>query len=154
MAKKAIDTGKETPAKKSAAKKTTATEKKVRAEKPAKKTASSTAKTSPTKASAKTMPASTNAVQVLSRFSDFDISLFKSGKHYKLYELMGSHVIEKDGVIGTYFAVWAPNAQYVSVIETEFQLLGPRHAPLFLSAGTLPVSGKRLYSACRRRRDL
>jgi len=115
MAKKAIETGKETPAKKSAAK-TTATEKKVTAEKPAKKTASSTAKASPRKASAKTMPASTNAVQVYSRFSDFDISLFKSGKHYKLYELMGSHVIEKDGVIGTYFAVWAPNAQYLSVI--------------------------------------
>ncbi|MCJ8209279.1 1,4-alpha-glucan branching protein GlgB [Mucilaginibacter sp. RS28] len=42
--------------------------------------------------------------------------LFKSGKHYKLYEKFGSHVIEHKGVIGTYFAVWAPNAKYVSVI--------------------------------------
>src|SRR3569833_3529266 len=50
------------------------------------------------------------AVEVYSRFTDFDISLFKSGKHYKLYEKMGSHVIEKDGVIGTYIADWAPNA--------------------------------------------
>ncbi|MFN4144829.1 MAG: 1,4-alpha-glucan branching protein GlgB [Runella sp.] len=51
-----------------------------------------------------------------SRFSDFDIYLFKSGKHYKLYEKLGSHVVEYKGTIGTYFAVWAPNARYVSVI--------------------------------------
>jgi len=57
-----------------------------------------------------------NAVEPYSRFTDFDISLFKSGKHYKLYEKFGSHVVEFNGVIGTYFSVWAPNAQYVSVI--------------------------------------
>src|SRR5476651_2191009 len=56
------------------------------------------------------------AVEVYSRFTDFDISLFQSGKHYKLYEKLGSHVVEFDGVVGTYFAVWAPNAQTVSVI--------------------------------------
>jgi len=55
-------------------------------------------------------------VEVYSRFTDFDIGLFKSGKHYKLYEKFGSHVIEFNGVSGTYFAVWAPNAQYISVI--------------------------------------
>ncbi|MCC8423787.1 1,4-alpha-glucan branching protein GlgB [Mucilaginibacter sp. UR6-11] len=51
-----------------------------------------------------------------SRFTDFDIALFKSGKHYKLYEKLGSHVVEHNGVVGTYFAVWAPNAHYVAVI--------------------------------------
>jgi 1,4-alpha-glucan branching enzyme len=51
-----------------------------------------------------------------SRFTDFDIALFKSGKHYKLYEKLGSHVVEHNGVVGTYFAVWAPNAQYVAII--------------------------------------
>ncbi|QXV65048.1 1,4-alpha-glucan branching protein GlgB [Mucilaginibacter sp. 21P] len=55
-------------------------------------------------------------VEPYSRFTDFDIDLFKGGKHYKLYEKFGSHVVEHHGVIGTYFAVWAPNAQYVSVI--------------------------------------
>jgi 1,4-alpha-glucan branching enzyme len=55
-------------------------------------------------------------VEAYSLLTDFDIGLFKSGKHYKLYEKFGSHVIEFNGVIGTYFAVWAPNAQYVSVI--------------------------------------
>ncbi|PAW94758.1 1,4-alpha-glucan branching enzyme [Mucilaginibacter sp. MD40] len=56
------------------------------------------------------------AVEPYSRFTDFDIDLFKAGKHYKLYEKLGSHVVEHHGVVGTYFAVWAPNAQYVSVI--------------------------------------
>lgn len=50
-----------------------------------------------------------------SRFTDFDISLFKSGKHYKLYEKLGSHVVSHEGVSGTYFAVWAPNASLVCV---------------------------------------
>ncbi|MFD0767008.1 1,4-alpha-glucan branching protein GlgB [Mucilaginibacter lutimaris] len=56
------------------------------------------------------------AVEPYSRFTDFDIDLFKSGKHFKLYEKLGSHVAEYKGVVGTYFAVWAPNAQYVAVI--------------------------------------
>ena len=50
-----------------------------------------------------------------SRFTDFDISLFRSGKHYKLYDKLGSHVVEHAGVKGTYFAVWAPNARHVFV---------------------------------------
>ncbi len=54
--------------------------------------------------------------QPYSRFSDFDIHLFRSGKHYKLYEKLGSHVVEHHGVKGTYFAVWAPNANFASVI--------------------------------------
>lgn len=57
-----------------------------------------------------------NAVEPYSLLTDFDIGLFKSGKHYKLYEKLGSHVVVHNGVIGTYFAVWAPNATYVSVI--------------------------------------
>ena len=50
------------------------------------------------------------------RFSDFDIHLFKTGKHFKLYEKMGSHQVEFKGQKGTYFAVWAPNAKAVFVI--------------------------------------
>jgi 1,4-alpha-glucan branching enzyme len=55
-------------------------------------------------------------VEALSRFTDFDIHLFRQGKHYKLYDKFGSHVMEHHGVVGTYFAVWAPNAQSVAVI--------------------------------------
>jgi 1,4-alpha-glucan branching enzyme len=51
-----------------------------------------------------------------SLFSDFDIALFKAGKHYRLYNKLGSHQVEHLGTTGTYFAVWAPNAKYVSVV--------------------------------------
>ncbi|WP_299252971.1 1,4-alpha-glucan branching protein GlgB [uncultured Lacinutrix sp.] len=51
-----------------------------------------------------------------SLFTDFDINLFKSGKHYKLYEKFGSHITTINGEEGTYFAVWAPSAKSVSVI--------------------------------------
>jgi 1,4-alpha-glucan branching enzyme len=56
------------------------------------------------------------AVEPYSRFTEFDIGLFQSGKHYRLYDKFGSHVVEHNGVVGTYFAVWAPNAQHVAVI--------------------------------------
>lgn len=49
-------------------------------------------------------------------FTDFDIDLFKAGKHYRLYEKLGAHLIELNGVKGVYFAVWAPTAQSVSVV--------------------------------------
>ncbi|MEW2923021.1 1,4-alpha-glucan branching protein GlgB [Muricauda sp. ANG21] len=55
-------------------------------------------------------------VIVHSLFSEFDINLFKAGKHFRLYNKLGSHLIEVDGVKGTYFAVWAPSAKSVSVI--------------------------------------
>ena len=52
-----------------------------------------------------------------SLFTDFDISLFKAGKHFKVYEKLGSHIVKNDeGTEGVYFAVWAPNARQVSVI--------------------------------------
>lgn len=51
-----------------------------------------------------------------SLLSEFDIYLFKSGKHYRVQDKLGSHIIEVDGVKGVYFAVWAPNAKHVSVI--------------------------------------
>jgi len=49
-------------------------------------------------------------------FSDFDLYLFGQGKHYHLYEKMGAHPRVLNGVAGTHFATWAPNAQTVSVI--------------------------------------
>ena len=55
-------------------------------------------------------------VQPYSLFTDFDIDLFKAGKHFRLYEKLGAHLIEVDGVKGVYFAVWAPSARSVSVI--------------------------------------
>ncbi len=48
--------------------------------------------------------------------TDFDIHLFKTGKHYKLYEKLGAHVMDTPDHKGTYFAVWAPNAKAISVL--------------------------------------
>ena len=51
-----------------------------------------------------------------SLLTDFDIHLFKTGKHFKLYEKLGAHLASFKGENGTYFAVWAPNARGVSLI--------------------------------------
>ncbi|MCI0693083.1 1,4-alpha-glucan branching protein GlgB [candidate division KSB1 bacterium] len=48
--------------------------------------------------------------------TDHDIYLFKEGSHGKLYDKLGAHLMSVDGVEGTHFAVWAPNAKNVSVI--------------------------------------
>lgn len=125
MAKKIDQTETAKPAAKPAAAKKTV-KPKAEAAKPA---AAPKAKTAEKKAAAEPKPKAAakktaivetdppvlKAVEVYSRFTDFDIALFKSGKHYKLYEKFGSHVVEFNGVVGTYFAVWAPNAQYVSL---------------------------------------
>ena len=51
-----------------------------------------------------------------SLFTDFDIDLFRSGKHYRLYEKFGAHPIELNNEKGIYFSVWAPSARSVSVV--------------------------------------
>ena len=51
-----------------------------------------------------------------SLITEHDTYLFKEGNHFRLYEKMGSHIVNVDGVSGTFFAVWAPNAEKVSVI--------------------------------------
>ncbi|WP_457743741.1 1,4-alpha-glucan branching protein GlgB [Sulfurimonas sp.] len=48
-------------------------------------------------------------------FSELDIYLFKEGTHSKLYKHLGSHLYKREGVNGTYFSLWAPNAVSVSV---------------------------------------
>ncbi len=56
------------------------------------------------------------SVESFSLFSARDIQLFQEGKHDRLYEKFGSHAVTYEGVAGMYFAVWAPNAAFVSVI--------------------------------------
>src|SRR5688500_10430947 len=48
--------------------------------------------------------------------SDFDLHLLSEGTHYRAWEKLGSHRTLVDGIAGVHFAVWAPNAQRVSVI--------------------------------------
>ncbi|HKH60622.1 MAG TPA: 1,4-alpha-glucan branching protein GlgB [Flavitalea sp.] len=59
---------------------------------------------------------STRPVWNYSLFSQEDIDNFQRGTHYRLYELFGAHEREVLGKRGYYFAVWAPNATYISVI--------------------------------------
>jgi 1,4-alpha-glucan branching enzyme len=47
---------------------------------------------------------------------DLDLHLSGEGRHERLYERLGAHVRELEGVTGTAFAVWAPNALSVSVV--------------------------------------
>ena len=51
----------------------------------------------------------------VSLFTEHDIYLFKEGNHFNLYDKLGSHLMTVDGIEGTYFALWAPNAEKVSV---------------------------------------
>src|SRR5437764_15377254 len=51
-----------------------------------------------------------------SMLSDFDLYLFNEGTHVRVYQKLGAHVAEVDGTTGVAFAVWAPNADDVSVI--------------------------------------
>jgi len=47
---------------------------------------------------------------------EMDVYLFNEGTHYEIYEKLGAHIMEMGGVPGVHFAVWAPNAQRVSVV--------------------------------------
>ncbi len=48
--------------------------------------------------------------------TDYDLYLFGEGNHNRLYDKLGAHIIEQNGIAGTHFAVWAPNAREVCVI--------------------------------------
>jgi 1,4-alpha-glucan branching enzyme len=54
--------------------------------------------------------------RAFSLITDNDSHLFNEGSHFRLYDKLGAHVVQHAGESGTYFAVWAPNAQQVSVI--------------------------------------
>ncbi|MDR2664505.1 MAG: 1,4-alpha-glucan branching protein GlgB [Puniceicoccales bacterium] len=51
-----------------------------------------------------------------SAIPDFDLHLFGEGKALRIHEFLGAHLHSRNGVEGVSFAVWAPNAQKVSVV--------------------------------------
>jgi 1,4-alpha-glucan branching enzyme len=59
---------------------------------------------------------STKPVWNYSLFTDEEIRNFQQGTHYNLYKLFGNKQLTVLDTPGTYFAVWAPNATYISVI--------------------------------------
>jgi 1,4-alpha-glucan branching enzyme len=75
-----------------------------------------------------TQPAQTD----FTLLSDHDIYLFNEGSHFRLYQKLGAHTACINNVEGTYFAVWAPDAEHVSVLgnfnnwNQSSHLLSPR----------------------------
>ncbi len=48
--------------------------------------------------------------------SDFELHLYSEGTHFESYRSLGAHVVTLEGVEGVQFAVWAPNAELVTVL--------------------------------------
>ncbi len=61
------------------------------------------------------------------QLSDFDLHLFGEGKHWHAYRFMGAHPMVVDDIGGVLFAVWAPNAERVSVVGDFNQWDGRIH---------------------------
>ena len=62
---------------------------------------------------------------------EVDLHLFNEGRHFKLAEALGANVTTIDGVRGTRFAVWAPNADRVAVVG-DFNTWDTRRHPMRL----------------------
>lgn len=80
--------------------------------------------------------------------TDYDIYLFRSGKHYRTYERFGSKCTSLDGVDGVQFTLWAPSAKEVAVMG-NFNYWNTRSHSLYLRAdssgiweGFIPGLGK------------
>ncbi len=61
--------------------------------------------------------------------TDFDLYLIGQGTHREAYNKLGAHLTRESGVDGTHFAVWAPNADEVSVVS-DFNSWQPGATPL------------------------
>ena len=66
--------------------------------------------------------------------SEFDLHLHGEGTNYESYHTMGAHLVECEGVPGVRFAVWAPNAEVVSVVG-DFNDWDERRHPMRLRTG-------------------
>ncbi len=86
---------------------------------------------------------------------DLDLHLFSEGRHFKLAEALGANVVTIDGVRGTRFAVWAPNAQRVAVIG-DFNTWDARRHPMRLrhSAGIWELFVPRVAEGARYKFDI
>jgi 1,4-alpha-glucan branching enzyme len=70
----------------------------------------------------------------LPQLSDLDLHLFGEGNHHSIYRKLGAHREVRDGLAGVRFAVWAPNAERVSVVGSFNFWDGRKHAMHSLQA--------------------
>ncbi|MBF0286957.1 MAG: 1,4-alpha-glucan branching protein GlgB [SAR324 cluster bacterium] len=61
------------------------------------------------------------------QLTEFDQYLFSEGNHHQIYQKLGAHLHTVDGISGTLFAVWAPNAKRVSVVASFNHWDGRKH---------------------------
>jgi len=64
----------------------------------------------------KTGQTETTAPAEMTLMSDEDVYLFNEGSHFHLYRKLGAHPVIRNDMAGTWFSVWAPDAEQVSVI--------------------------------------
>ena len=62
------------------------------------------------------------------QLTDFDLHLFGQGNHHRIYNKLGAHIMEFEGVKGVMFAVWAPNAERVSIVGDFNYWDGRKHS--------------------------
>ena len=62
---------------------------------------------------------------------ELDLHLFNEGRHFEMAAAFGANVMTFEGVRGTAFSVWAPNARRVSVVG-DFNTWDPRRHPMRL----------------------
>ncbi len=103
--------------------------KKPASKKPAAPPSSPAKPTAGTPATKPLAKAASAAQPYFSLLTEDDLFLFNEGSHFRLYEKLGCHLVDVGGVAGAYFAVWAPDAEYVSVIG-EFNFYNPGEHPL------------------------
>ena len=87
----------------------------------------------------------------VSLIGEGDLHLFNEGTHTGLFAKLGAHPIRVDGVEGTHFAVWAPNAEAVSVIG-DVNGWDPRAHPLGARGRVRHLGG--VHPRVRARREL
>lgn len=111
-------------------------------------------------ASIPTSRAQSTQVLPASRITDFDVSLFQAGKHYRLYQKFGCQLDTLENQPGAYFSVWAPYAEQVSVIgsfndwQPHIHPLYPRWDQSGIWEGFIPgVKAADLYKFFIRSRD-
>jgi 1,4-alpha-glucan branching enzyme len=69
------------------------------------------------------------------QLGDFDLHLFGEGRHWHAYHFLGAHPRDAEGVAGVQFAVWAPNAERVSVVG-DFNDWDGRAHPMRVRGGS------------------
>lgn len=65
------------------------------------------------------------------QIGELDEHLMGEGTHLRIYDILGAHIRQLDGIQGTHFAVWAPNAERVSLVGNFNQWDGRRHPMRF-----------------------